>query len=414
MLRTEQELRRDIDELQRQKRELDARLRGGFAGRGRGGFGFARNGEAPHHLENNGRGARDASRGGANRGRFAGRLGRYVPPHSSLHADTGDAPMEDAGLPARKKRIMSAISGAQAADTRDTNAVEPDEAEELGRAERQRAEAVAGDGEEAPTTAPSRMERARPGRRPDPNFDPPEPQQRPPGQPEDALTKKRNRRMFGVLLGTLDRFRQEEKLSTAAARQAEALKKAEERAAQDRVRILQEQRANERAKREEEMALRNKIVEKTEERHVELLFLRWQAQHQRLSLFHRTKAQPSIYYMPKQPSQATDQILKQQQEASCTYHELQERDKTSVERLATLKSEALEMLHARRNQRGNRGQATAPQADGEEMDQEDAPKGPRRRRAQAEEEEEDIEVDAEGVRKEELVDAANIEDIMKE
>ncbi|KAK1309538.1 Histone-lysine N-methyltransferase ASHH2 [Acorus calamus] len=82
---------------------------------------------------------------------------------------------------------------------------------------------------------------------------------------EDASVVKRNRRMLGQLLGTLE-------------------------------------------------TLRARVIAKAEEKKMELLFLRWSEHHKKLCNFQRTKAEPPIFYLPNKPIIKDPAMAEQQRE----------------------------------------------------------------------------------------------------
>ncbi|KAG0497535.1 hypothetical protein HPP92_001965 [Vanilla planifolia] len=121
---------------------------------------------------------------------------------------------------------------------------------------------------------------------------------------EDPNLVKRNRRMLGQLLGTLEKFREEDKqLSSTEAymKRSDSLKRAEQKAREESERLRQQEREQIAEKRKRDLTLRARVAAKAEEKRLELLFLFWSEHHKRLSNFLRTKAEPPIYYMPSKP-----------------------------------------------------------------------------------------------------------------
>ncbi|XP_061337188.1 uncharacterized protein LOC133284212 isoform X1 [Gastrolobium bilobum] len=121
---------------------------------------------------------------------------------------------------------------------------------------------------------------------------------------EDPSLVNRNKRMLGQLLGTLEKFRKEDlQLSGTEAymRRSNSLQRAEQRAREESERLRQEEREQIAEKRRRDLTLRARVAAKTEEKKLELLFLRWSEHHKRLSNFIRTKAEPPIYYLPNKP-----------------------------------------------------------------------------------------------------------------
>ncbi|XP_058760931.1 uncharacterized protein LOC131634295 [Vicia villosa] len=121
---------------------------------------------------------------------------------------------------------------------------------------------------------------------------------------EDPSLVNRNKRMLGQLLGTLEKFRKEDKQlsgTEAYMRRSNSLQRAEQRAREESERLRKEEREQIAEKRRRDLTLRARVAAKTEEKKLELLFLRWSEHHKRLSNFIRTKAEPPIYYMPNMP-----------------------------------------------------------------------------------------------------------------
>uniref|UniRef100_A0A3N7G174 Pinin/SDK/MemA protein domain-containing protein n=1 Tax=Populus trichocarpa TaxID=3694 RepID=A0A3N7G174_POPTR len=123
--------------------------------------------------------------------------------------------------------------------------------------------------------------------------------------------------MLGQLLGTLEKFRKEDmKISGMEAfiQRSNALQRAEQKAHEERERLRQQECEQIAEQRRRDLTLRARITVKAEEKKLELLFLRWNDHHKKLSNFIRTKAEPPIYYLPKQPLEKDATLLDQQRE----------------------------------------------------------------------------------------------------
>ncbi|KAG9451138.1 hypothetical protein H6P81_011103 [Aristolochia fimbriata] len=134
---------------------------------------------------------------------------------------------------------------------------------------------------------------------------------------EDPSLVKRNRRMLGQLLGTLEKFRQEDRSlssSDAFMRRSDSLKRAEERAREESERLRLQEREQLAEKRRRDLTLRARVAAKAEEKKLELLFLQWTEHHKKLCNFLRTKAQPSIFYQPVKPLEEDVALSEQQKE----------------------------------------------------------------------------------------------------
>ncbi|GJS35155.1 pinin [Tanacetum coccineum] len=171
---------------------------------------------------------------------------------------------------------------------------------------------------------------------------------------EDPKLVNRNRRMLGNLLGTLEllsgmaclvleigdswycsnitwkhigtwdmvsatkKFRKEDaKLSGSEAymRRSDSLKKAEQRAREESERLRLQEREQIGEKRKRDLTLRARVAAKAEEKKLELLFLRWSEHHKKLGNFLRTKAEPPIYYsFAKQLEEEDPTLLEERKE----------------------------------------------------------------------------------------------------
>lgn len=115
-------------------------------------------------------------------------------------------------------------------------------------------------------------------------------------QGADEKSKARNRRMFGALLGTLQKFRQEEtKLKSKEEKRAQVEKKLEE----------QQIREREELKKERQDLFLNRKRKQAEIRMIELKITRmkehseWEEKQRPLMNFIQTKTKPHIYFLPK-------------------------------------------------------------------------------------------------------------------
>lgn len=133
---------------------------------------------------------------------------------------------------------------------------------------------------------------------------------------ENPSLVKRNRRMFGALLGTLEKFRQEDKQlsgSDAFLRRSDSLKRAEQRAQEESEKLRQQERELLAEKRRRDLILRARLAAKAEEKQLELLFIQWMEHHSKLSKFLRTKSEPHIFYMSAKPAAELEKIIEDQQ-----------------------------------------------------------------------------------------------------
>lgn len=122
----------------------------------------------------------------------------------------------------------------------------------------------------------------------------------------DESSRARNRRMFGALLGTLQKFRQEEsRLKDKGDKRAQVEKKVEEAA----------KREKEELKRERQELFQSRKRRQAEIRNIELKMIRlqeqdaWEATHRHLLNFIQTKTKPHVFYLPKKHNSKTEERL---------------------------------------------------------------------------------------------------------
>ncbi|KAG1330697.1 pinin [Cocos nucifera] len=258
--KTADELRKEIQELQRQQREITDRLRDPR--------GLRRTGLAP---------------------------GGPRPIGGPRQCGAVRPTVESEDQPAPKRRLLSAVVKVHGGETKEdesdmNDAKEKDPAGDVGAAssvENSNQRAV-----NSPSNGGFRRDGNARSRRMD--FDiPTEPVPRNLPKDEDPGLVKRNKRMLGQLLGTLE---------------------AEQRALEESERLRQQEREQIAEKRRRDLTLRARVAAKAEEKKLELLFLLWAEHHKKLSNFVRTKAEPPIYYMPAKPLVDDPTIVEQHKE----------------------------------------------------------------------------------------------------
>ncbi|KAL6964343.1 hypothetical protein U1Q18_035398 [Sarracenia purpurea var. burkii] len=259
--KTEEELRKEIEELNRQRWEITERLRD------------------PRGLRRGGLSASGPRNFSANGGRQRG----FVRPAERTDSEDQPAP---------KRRISSAIVKAEDGE------VHEDDAEAAKDAKKKDSIVEAsGDGTESanhserkPSTWSSRR-RDDNQRTPKMDFEfATEHVPRVLPKDEDPSLVNRNKRMLGQLLGTLEKFRKEDmQLSGTEAymRRSNSLQRAEQRAREESERLRQQEREQIAEKRRRDLTLRARVAAKAEEKKLELLFLRWSEHHRKLGNFLR-------------------------------------------------------------------------------------------------------------------------------
>ncbi|VVC92307.1 unnamed protein product [Leptidea sinapis] len=125
-------------------------------------------------------------------------------------------------------------------------------------------------------------------------------------QGDDEQARTRNRRIFGSLLGTLQKFKQEEiVLQTKEEKKAQVERKIEEQARLEKEKELKERRvlfAERETKKANIKTLEAKMMRVQE-------FEKWEESQRHLGHFILTKAKPHVYWLPKRMSERASEKL---------------------------------------------------------------------------------------------------------
>ena len=133
---------------------------------------------------------------------------------------------------------------------------------------------------------------------------------------DDGASKVRTRNMFGMMMSTLKRARQEVSASEQGAAQQQKLQAVDEKLRSDRMRALEQAREQRGARLVRETEHRAALVKEQAELERDLRALNDITQQVSLShLFVRTETEPPIYYLPKVHNDATSARLRSQQRA---------------------------------------------------------------------------------------------------
>ncbi|XP_015943354.1 uncharacterized protein LOC107468564 [Arachis duranensis] len=206
---------------------------------------------------------------------------------------------------------------------------------------------------------------------------------------EDPSLVNRNKRMLGQLLGTLEKFRKEDKQlsgTEAYMRRSNSLQRAEQRAREESERLRKEEREQIAEKWRRDLTLRARVAAKTEEKRLELLFLRWSEHHKRLSNFIRTKAEPPIYYLPNKPlEEDTESIEKRKEEDFLAWKNVRREEVSEYQKqigeqyLANVEKELERWQNARNAKKANNDQNLQETMD-KELDTHRLEHGPKKRK----------------------------------
>lgn len=255
--KTEEELRKEIEELHRQQWEITERLRD------------------PRGLRLSGNGPRNFNSNGP-------RQRGFVRP-----ADRNDS--ED--QPAPKRRLSSAVVKVEEGEIIEDVEVQKDVNKKVSTVEGTVGAGIVNRNDRKPqqtgwsrrgdNQSPAKMDFEAPATEHVPRVLPKE---------EDPKLVNRNKRMLGQLLGTLEKFRKEDMhLSGTEAymRRSNSLQRAEQRAREESERLRQQEREQIAEKRRRDLNLRARVAAKAEEKKLELLFLRWSEHRKKLCNFLR-------------------------------------------------------------------------------------------------------------------------------
>jgi len=132
----------------------------------------------------------------------------------------------------------------------------------------------------------------------------------------DEKDQKRSKRLLGnLLVGTLSRTRKDHDARSQTAqgkKRAEMEAKIAEKEKADRAAGREQRKKEYLERREAELKLRNSLAKEQAAKEFELLQLKWDQHRSNIGGFHRTKANPPIFYRPKQPLENMDSLLEEQ------------------------------------------------------------------------------------------------------
>lgn len=134
----------------------------------------------------------------------------------------------------------------------------------------------------------------------------------------DPQVKRRNQRMFGSLLGTLAKFKQEDaqfRGSQVAQRRQEMQAKAEQRAAEAARTAREGVRADVQAKRLTEISRKREINLRADMKIIELVYAQKVKHHvHNCAFFLRTSTSPPVFWLPSKPNDLTRALADRQQQ----------------------------------------------------------------------------------------------------
>eukprot|EP00467_Chlorarachnion_reptans_P009254 CAMPEP_0114506582 /NCGR_PEP_ID=MMETSP0109-20121206/11503_1 /TAXON_ID=29199 /ORGANISM="Chlorarachnion reptans, Strain CCCM449" /LENGTH=463 /DNA_ID=CAMNT_0001685177 /DNA_START=101 /DNA_END=1492 /DNA_ORIENTATION=- len=134
------------------------------------------------------------------------------------------------------------------------------------------------------------------------------------GESKDKVLQKRNRRMFGFLMGHLGKAKKNlaELKKTAQAKKKKSLEeKVEARTHEMRMEVREYSKKRAERKREKELKMREDILRKQREKHMMLLKLRIADHEKQLANFIRTKKSPGIFWLPAKHNEKTESLVEE-------------------------------------------------------------------------------------------------------
>ncbi|XP_044745594.1 pinin [Coccinella septempunctata] len=188
-------------------------------------------------------------------------------------------------------------------------------------------------------------------------------QERMEAQSKDAGSVARNRRMFGALLGTLQKFQQEEtKLKTREEKRAQLEKKIEEHEIKEKEEI----------KKERQELFFNRKKKQAEIKMIELKMLRmkeyaaWEDSQKHRMNFIYTKTKPRIHFLPRKLNDAHKAAL---ENSKAEIQSIMDKKREQVqEELQNIEERGKRMFESRKFQQFNKEQETEEHSNENDMD----------------------------------------------
>jgi len=148
-------------------------------------------------------------------------------------------------------------------------------------------------------------------------------------RPPNAEVAKRNKRVFGVLLGTLQQFKQDmSKKSQIDKKREEIEHKITEKVKKEQENFYEQQQHALEEEKQAQLTRREDIKKKQEEAENQLLQLKWKQHQELLNNFSKTEAQPCIYW---RPHNSADKAIIEKKDKMDTDKEPSEKPKTGEE-----------------------------------------------------------------------------------
>jgi len=127
---------------------------------------------------------------------------------------------------------------------------------------------------------------------------------------DNSKERQRNKKIFGLLLGTLQRFHQESSTqSEKEQKRKEVEEKVQSQVVEEHTQMLDKQRSVVREEKEKQQTLREELLKEIEEKEMQFMNSKWERHRNLLAnpRFRKTVAVPCIYYVVNDDSNASAQ-----------------------------------------------------------------------------------------------------------
>ncbi|KAK9824351.1 hypothetical protein WJX72_009608 [[Myrmecia] bisecta] len=134
---------------------------------------------------------------------------------------------------------------------------------------------------------------------------------------DNPAVKRRNMRMFGALMGTLQKFKEEDqkaRQSDVAQRRKDILLRAEQRKAEEAARLRAEARAAAAAERQADINRKRELNVLADVQRLKILIAKRILRHDKLAAFIKTKTGPPLLWAPARHNEATEALLAERQQ----------------------------------------------------------------------------------------------------
>jgi pinin len=118
----------------------------------------------------------------------------------------------------------------------------------------------------------------------------------------------RNKRMLGVLMGTLNRFKVDQQRESQLGKDKKRIE-IENRVEDERLAVREEMAAQRKELFTQRKSQKREVMELERKMHIVESFKEWEEHYGHLANYIKTKAKPPIYYKPKTHNKSTQELL---------------------------------------------------------------------------------------------------------